>query len=478
MSSSSDVWLLLDNSQMSAFTGGGWTIADVGPWVGNSSIFSSTPGNIAFSFQGTSISFKGNTPSSTISPTWFLAGIDENTPYNVSFPDAGPTQIYTQWYQTPTLSDGLHNINFSNIAIDFDYALITPGPTTPLSGSTIVVDDKNSEITYTGDGWVTSAAEIVFGGGEVSGLALGNATHRTSNVGDGFEFQFAGSNISVYGFFEWTAMGSISLDFTLDGKTTSSILFVPTGTTTSVLETTQQFFSAANIEAGNHTLLMNVTQATGNQSFVFDYLTYTPSFSFLATKPNFTASITSPSVASSTPSSTSTSHKLNAAAIIGGVSAGVVVALVLATIVLVKFRREQRQKNELGLEKYTYWPSASDLQQPKSDSVQPDFIAQTSAGLKPWNSSASEPSSSSISPMATVHSKALVIDSKNRVVLRPPSSSQSSFGSSRASPPPDMTQAQIEELRRRIDDLTGVPPAYSIGSGEGATTRSSFRKGV
>ncbi|KAE9402676.1 hypothetical protein BT96DRAFT_802821, partial [Gymnopus androsaceus JB14] len=247
-----------------------------GPWVGNTSIGNNdTTGSIMLSFQGTAISFTGNTPSPP-SPTWFLARIDSNTPYTSA------KTIYMQWYQTPTLSDGIHNINLSSIIVNFDYAIITPGATTPLSGSTIIVDDRNSEITYNRNGWVTNDAELDFGGGWISGLPLGNTSHQTSNVADGFEFQFAGNNITVYGFFSWTAMGSISIDFTLDGKTTSSNLLVPAGTSSA-----QTFFSAENIEVSNHTFLMNITQANGNQSFIFDFLTYVPLFSSLASKPNF-----------------------------------------------------------------------------------------------------------------------------------------------------------------------------------------------
>ncbi|KAF9060943.1 hypothetical protein BDP27DRAFT_1490855 [Rhodocollybia butyracea] len=327
--SQADVWLLLDNIQVSAFTGGDWITATVGPWVGNSSISSSTPGNIAFSFQGTAISFKGNTPSSRFSPTWFLASIDSNTPYNVSFPDAGPTQIYTQWYQTPILIDGLHTINLSRIAVGFDYAIITPGPTTPLSGSTIVVDDRNSEVTYNGNGWVIDVNELDFGEDMIGGLPMGNTTHRTSSVGDGFEFQFAGDSIALYGFFEWTSTGSISIDFTLDNETTPSSLFLHGGAPISQFITSYQFFSADNIDAGNHTLLMNVTAAFGNQSFVFDYLTYTPSFSLLESKPNFTS-----------PSSISLTRHKNGA-IAGGIVGGLVGLTIFVALTLV-YRRGRK----------------------------------------------------------------------------------------------------------------------------------------
>ncbi|KAJ3888331.1 hypothetical protein GG344DRAFT_53855 [Lentinula edodes] len=343
MPSLSDVWLLVDDTQMtSAFSGGSWITAGPGngPWLGNTSTYIGTPGgDIIVSFQGTSISFTGNTPSATNSPTWFLAGIDSNTPYNVSFPDVG-TQIYTQWYQTPMLPDGLHVVNLSSIVVDLDYVVITAGSTTPLSGSTIVVDDRSPEIAYTGSGWTTSDAELNFGGSYINGPPLGNTTHRTNNVGDGFVFPFAGNNIDVYGIFEWTATGSIGIDFTLDGETTPSVLFVPTGASVSQPEAAHyQLFSSGNLRTGNHSLIMNITQVDGNQTFVLDYLTYQPSFSSLSSKPNFTASALSGSESCST--------SLPSPAIIGGVVGGVLgVVLIVALFFLLRRRRNRQAYHE------------------------------------------------------------------------------------------------------------------------------------
>ncbi|KAJ3815088.1 hypothetical protein F5876DRAFT_21901, partial [Lentinula aff. lateritia] len=288
---SSDVWLLLDDSQMTFSVGSQKVLPpNTGAWIGNTSL--TIGGDISIVFQGTSISFTGDISLSNTSPTWFLAGIDLNSPYNVSLPDVG-TQIYTQWYQTPMLPDGLHFINLSSIFVNVDYAIITAGATTQLDGSTIVVDDRSSEITYTGNGWTTSDTEIILGNGWVNGAPLGNTTHRTSNVGDGFSLRFAGSKINVYGVFEWTATGNVDVDFILDGETTTSSLFVPLNTLVAHPEISDyQLFSSGNLFAGNHTLIMNITQANGNQSFILrvDYLTYQPSFSFLAEKPNFTTS--------------------------------------------------------------------------------------------------------------------------------------------------------------------------------------------
>ncbi|KAJ4482594.1 hypothetical protein J3R30DRAFT_3700142 [Lentinula aciculospora] len=267
----------------SSFSVGSWGTAGVGggSWLGNTSTYIGSPGgDIVVSFQGTSISFTGNTPSSTNPPTWFLVGIDPDAPH---FP--------------------MLEHRFIPNGIKHQLLLMGLSVTTPLSGTTIIVDDQSSEIVYMGNGWMTSDAELNIGGGWINGPPLGNTTHRTSTVGDGLHFQFSGSTLSVYGVFEWTATGSMGIDFTLDGETTSSLLFVPTGTSTSHTETPHYlFFSSGILQAGNHTLFKNVTQSDGNQSLIFDYLTYKPSFTSLSSRPNFTASASSRTDGSSPPS--------------------------------------------------------------------------------------------------------------------------------------------------------------------------------
>jgi len=50
-------------------------------------------------------------------------------------------------------------------------------------------------------------------------------------------------------------------------------------------------FSSDTLAAGNHTLVINITRCV-NQTFILDYITYTPSFSTFATMPNLTNLLT------------------------------------------------------------------------------------------------------------------------------------------------------------------------------------------
>ncbi|KIK60514.1 hypothetical protein GYMLUDRAFT_261489 [Collybiopsis luxurians FD-317 M1] len=302
------MWLLFDSSEMnSSFVDKNWqTFSNWTGWMDNSFTNTQNPANLNVTFQGTSISFVGNT-APVGAPAWFSVAIDSNEPYNCTYPGAGPTEEYIQWYQTPTLTEGVHNVTLTGITVALDYTLVTPGQTTPLEGSTIVVDDTDQEIMYEGNGWNTTTYEkMTCFHGCASGFPLGNGTHRTRTVGDSLGFMFAGTGISVYGVFNWTATGSVSLDFTLDNQTTSNDIAVPLGN--NPLQETQnyQFFSASNLTAGNHTLLINVTQSKGNQAFIFDFLTYQPSFNFLSAKPNFTTSSSETPASPSMPSSQST----------------------------------------------------------------------------------------------------------------------------------------------------------------------------
>ncbi|KIK60516.1 hypothetical protein GYMLUDRAFT_261491 [Collybiopsis luxurians FD-317 M1] len=238
----------------------------------------------------------------------------------------------------------------TGIAVALDYALITPGKTTPLEGSTVVVDDTDREMIYEGNGWNTTTNEVTTCfDGCTHGLPLGNGTHKTRTVGDRLKFMFAGASIGVYGVFDWTATGSVSLDFTLDNQTISKDVIVPAGNNPLQETRNYEFFSATNLTADNHTLLINVTQSLGNQTFVFDFLTYQPSFNSLATKPNFTSS---PSEIPPSPSfpplqSTSTTalshHNSYSGAIIGAKFGGVMTTFALLILVYWRRRTDRKQ---------------------------------------------------------------------------------------------------------------------------------------
>jgi hypothetical protein len=108
-----------------------------------------------------------------------------------------PPQAYVQWYQSPTLSDGNHSITVSHIAgTTVDMALITVGPNTSLQGKTLIADDDNSAIEYSGT-WTINASP--FNAGTLpDGFPVGNSTHRSTTPGDVITFRFTGKSFPDY----------------------------------------------------------------------------------------------------------------------------------------------------------------------------------------------------------------------------------------------------------------------------------------
>ena len=150
--------------------------------------------NVRLGFAGTSIAFSGNTPDATL-PQSIVVSIDGGTPYNTSYMDPTP-QSYLQWYQSPTLSEGNHTIKVDGVfGTSLDYATITVGQNTPLSGKKIIVDNDDSTVHYSGS-WIRNTDEFV-PGGIPKGLPFRNSTHRTTTLGDTITFLFSGQSFTV-----------------------------------------------------------------------------------------------------------------------------------------------------------------------------------------------------------------------------------------------------------------------------------------
>lgn len=97
--------------------------------------------------------------------------------------------------------------------------------------------------------------------------------------------------MAVYGIFDWAYLGSFSATFTLDGSPKSDLYTVNASSPEYVNKVGQilnfPFFHSGVITSGKHTLLVNITHCV-NQSFVLDYITYSPSFNTILQVPNYT----------------------------------------------------------------------------------------------------------------------------------------------------------------------------------------------
>ena len=297
---------------------------------------------------GTSVAFFGLTPSDNNSQI-LAVSIDGSEPTNTSYNDPNPPS-YRQWYQSPTLTEGPHQITLSNLSgPSFDFAVVTVGNNSPLEEQVIIVDSEDPLIKYGGNWHLNSGLSNSTQFPE--GLAFHNSTQDSSTIGANMTFRFTGTlsypliiihlfllgqNLAIYG--TYIDQGLLTLTFTIDGDPLSKTYpVISTSPQSGQQQQNFQFTSFDFLEPGNHTLVVNITDCV-NQTFSFDYLTYTPSFSTLATMPNLT------SVTGTTGTSDSSSlHRDNSprtGAIIGGA------LVVLAALLICAFftRRHRRKK--------------------------------------------------------------------------------------------------------------------------------------
>ena len=162
-----------------------------------------------------------------------------------------------------------------------------------------------------------------------------------------------GMGITVAGIFSQNVIGTLSVNYILDGVSYPKTYSV-TNTTPEFTQGEQQqdyyvFFANQTLEPGDHTLEMQVTKC---QSLVFelDYILYTASFNSLASK-------SSPSPLPSGSRGTGSSSSSNIATIVGSVLGSVTVLLLILILVLsrkkiFKQRKSTPPKSSLGTSYY------------------------------------------------------------------------------------------------------------------------------
>ncbi|KAG5219455.1 hypothetical protein IMY05_C4891000300 [Salix suchowensis] len=223
---------------------------------------------------GTAIAFYGHADGQ------LLASNDGASP--TYHPPGLQFQIYQQWFKFADLADTHHDISLGfSTNVYFDYAVISAGQSTPLQGRSILVDDSDAAMNYTGLG--------------ASGLtrctlrrrAAANTTRkvRSSKLESGglrasSVHRFV---ISVYGIVQWQNPGRISTAYTLDGSgSPQTTTFSSDGQRKPYTDQPNYLFYHADLTPGNHTLVITVTEITDQQSFLLDYILYTAAFDSLA----------------------------------------------------------------------------------------------------------------------------------------------------------------------------------------------------
>ncbi|KAJ7577908.1 hypothetical protein C8J56DRAFT_740203, partial [Mycena floridula] len=203
---------------------------------------------------------------------------------------------YKQWYRSPLLSDTAegHTIRLTVTAgiesLYADYMAISPGQHTPLLGRTLMIDDTYSGLTF-GSGWIPLNNNAFDLGGNPA-YTFQNTTLTTSTPGSKFSFSYTGTNMTLYGVFNWKQLGSYDLVVMVDNQAPVTKNF----NTRSIYDNSKGYIQQTNfvlfatpdsMQAGNHTIVFTLSRCD-KQILIIDYILYTPSFSSLATMPDLT----------------------------------------------------------------------------------------------------------------------------------------------------------------------------------------------
>ncbi|KAG6909663.1 hypothetical protein DXG01_016243 [Tephrocybe rancida] len=225
------------------------------------------------SVKGTSIAFYGHLLGDQYptNDTYNWVTVDNASAVNIFLPQGNVVDL---WYETPSMPDATHTIFFHDFpTMLIDYAVVTAGRETPLTGQTLLVDDTDAGIEYTGS-WMQSSS-VIQGTNATSRAPVGGSTYGTGDQHASATFRFTGTAVSVYGISP--SEDGVVVSFTLDGNISRMNQY-----NASLPDPNFLWYSQHDLFPGNHTLVMEFASDTSTRNFTLDYITYTPSFDTLA----------------------------------------------------------------------------------------------------------------------------------------------------------------------------------------------------
>ena len=262
-------------------------------------------------------------------------------------------------FEAQGLADGKHTFTYgigevSSMPV-FDYLTVTAGPSTPLSGRTLIVDDADASVDFSGSWATTSPKPTSF---DYSTALHRDTAHWSSKVGDTVAFQFIGSSVAVYGIAANIASGDIKLSYTIDGVATTQ------GIPEEALEALPMTrFFHSDLQPGPHTLIINVTEIAAQQAFGLDFITYNSSVANLASMPGSGIVAGNAGAPNDEPRSGNGGASARNA-ILGGVLGAVGFLLAMGLILLVWKRRQQKDAVRLASNNNSYDDVSATVQQP------------------------------------------------------------------------------------------------------------------
>jgi hypothetical protein len=168
--------------------------------------------------------------------------------------------------------------------------LVSAGRGTPLNGRTLIVDDSEDTVTYSGSWTTQSPIPLTF---DFSTSLYQATSHWSQSIGDTIEYHFLGDSIALYGIVANLASSTrtnISMTYILDGVPTEQ--GIPAGTLEGLPKSA--LFRSSNLAGGEHTLIVNVSDIAAPQAIGFDFFLYNSTAADLAasaagTKPSAAA---------------------------------------------------------------------------------------------------------------------------------------------------------------------------------------------
>ncbi|KAG7443021.1 uncharacterized protein BT62DRAFT_935343 [Guyanagaster necrorhizus] len=257
--------------------------------------------------------------------------------YTVNMDSAGALIEYGNGiYTSGLLHDGEHTVIYAigheELHPAFDYLTVQAGSSTQMKGRTVIVDDYDPDITFSGNWSNVAFYPTKF---DYSTGTYQSTAHWSNTAGDSLSFRFYGSSVAVYGIISNTTDtdGSIVISYSVDAEKATTSVSSANGTNQPI--PMAQLFSV-NVPDGLHTLVVNVTFVLNLRQIGIDFITYNASFESIDSMP---------SLSDSPVSTTSSSKTTNVGAIAGSVVGGVVFVTIFALFLYIfKKRTYQRRR--------------------------------------------------------------------------------------------------------------------------------------
>ncbi|KAF9049590.1 hypothetical protein BDZ89DRAFT_1154452 [Hymenopellis radicata] len=265
--------------------------------------------------------------------------------YSVSLDgDALQPQTGEGGYDSGMLADEEHTVMYATGAMsyspNFDYLTVLAGNTTKMRGRSVIVDDNDGVIKYSGAGWVSasiinSVEAFPYGRGPYR-----DSVHWTKEVGESLSFEFLGSSVALYSVLPAQKDGGITIQYFIDDNFVTAAGVSNTGNTPVPMF---KLFEADGLSDGTHVLMANITSVISSYSIGMDFVTYTSSFDNISEMP--TTGLSSSS-SGSTGSGSGTHKRNHVGAIVGGVLGGLAfIGIVMLALYVLRARKRQQQRS-------------------------------------------------------------------------------------------------------------------------------------